>query len=161
MGKSKIDKEVIEKLIEDYRRKKLNRKQICDKLRVPLKRINNWLYFRNIEIWDKILAKRPENKIVNKYVALYERKKITRKQIAAKLSLSVTHVNNWLYRRNIPIWDTIYKYTKISYPSGKEEMIRIKKPEEEWKFIPLTKKELKKMMTNFENYEKMIYEYNK
>ena len=151
----------MERFIENYQRRKINREQMSSKLRVSIKYINNWLYVRKIDIWDKKTVKKPENKVITKYMDLYQKQKITRKQIVKKLSVSIQNVNNWIYKRKLKVWDSIFKYTKVSYSSGKEEIIRIKRPGKEWKFTPLTKKELKKLMTNFENYERMIYEYNK
>jgi|GEM_PF-5745946 len=160
MRKTKAEAEVFERYLEDYKARKINREVISKKFNMIYHEINNYLYRRGIPVWDtKVRRESKYQDKITKYIKMYSDKKITRKQIAQELGVTISTVYSWLRRRGVEIWDSEFKTVETVLPSGSKIISRVKKKEkEEWRFTPFTKEQIK---TNFKNYADMIYSYNK
>ncbi|WP_337871604.1 hypothetical protein [Ignavibacterium sp.] len=99
------------KLIEDYRSKKITRAQLSKLTGLDWENIYGILWKRNIKIWD-LKRKTLDEKNFERDVELYKKRKLTRKDIADRHNIKMVTVAKRLYERRVEFWDKRKKKTK-------------------------------------------------
>ncbi|WP_337872903.1 hypothetical protein [Ignavibacterium sp.] len=99
------------KLIEDYRSKKITRAQLSKLTGLDGENIYGILWKRNIKIWD--LKRKTLNEVnFERDIELYKKRKLTREDIATRHNIKLVSVNGRLYKKKIEFWDKRKKKTK-------------------------------------------------